>query len=115
MESRTTDGGRRKHGLLAREQHHAKERRHDEHADGEQRQDAAKFPGDVFESRHRLGENRVDGAVVDILETGAYDVFVVRPEDGSTDMLLPSIPDVVVDLRPTDGVRVVRPMTYWGE
>ena len=55
------------------------------------------------------------GTVVDILETGANDVFVVRPEDGSADMLLPSIPDVVVDLRPADGVMVVRPLTYWGE
>jgi 16S rRNA processing protein RimM len=55
------------------------------------------------------------GTVIDILETGANDVFVVRPEDGSADVLLPSIPDVVVDLRPEDGVMVVRPLTYWGE
>ena len=55
------------------------------------------------------------GTVVDVLETGANDVFVVRPEDGSADVLLPSIPDVVVDLRPADGVMVVRPLTYWGE
>jgi len=55
------------------------------------------------------------GRVVDILETGANDVFVVRPADGSADMLLPSIPDVVVDLRPADGVMVVRPLTYWGD
>jgi ribosomal 30S subunit maturation factor RimM len=50
---------------------------------------------------------------VDILETGANDVFVVRPEDGSADVLLPSIPDVVIDLRPADKVMVVRPLTYW--
>lgn len=55
------------------------------------------------------------GTVVDILETGANDVFVVRPGDESPDMLLPSIPDVVIDLRPADGVMIVRPLTYWGE
>ena len=55
------------------------------------------------------------GTVVDMMETGANDVFVVRPRDGSPDLLLPSIPDVVVDLRPADGVMVVRPLTYWGE
>ncbi len=55
------------------------------------------------------------GTVVDILETGANDVFVVRPADGSADMLLPSIPDVVVDLRPADGVMVVRRLTFWGD
>ena len=55
------------------------------------------------------------GTVVDMIETGANDVFVVRPDDGSADILLPSIPDVVVDLRPAEGVMVVRPLTYWGD
>jgi len=55
------------------------------------------------------------GTVVDVIETGANDVFVIRPDDGGADLLLPSIPDVVIDLRPAEGVMIVRPLTYYGE
>ncbi len=52
------------------------------------------------------------GAVIDLIETGANMVLVVRAEDG-TETLYPSIPEVVIDLNPVGGYVVVRPLTYW--
>ena len=52
------------------------------------------------------------GTVTDVIETGANLVFVVTTSDGK-DELYPSIPEVVIDLKPSDGYMVVRPLTYW--
>lgn len=55
------------------------------------------------------------GRVTDVMETGANDVLVVAPEDGGADILLPSHPDVVLEMDPAAGRIVVRPLTYYGE
>jgi 16S rRNA processing protein RimM len=52
------------------------------------------------------------GTVTDIIETGANLVFVVTNSAGKEE-LYPSIPEVVIDLNPTEGYMVVRPLTYW--
>ena len=54
------------------------------------------------------------GRVTDVMETGANDVLVIAPEDGP-DLLLPSHPDVVLEMDPAAGRIVVRPLTYYGE
>lgn len=41
------------------------------------------------------------GTLIDILETGANDVYVVRDADGH-ETLLPDIPTVILDIRPAD-------------
>jgi 16S rRNA processing protein RimM len=53
------------------------------------------------------------GRVTDLIETGANDVLVVTIDDG-TDLLLPSHPDVILDMDPVAGRIVVRPLTYYG-
>ena len=65
---------------------------------------------EVFDERgNRLGQ------VTDLIETGANDVLVIAPDDGGTDLLLPSHPDVIVAMDPAAGRIVVRPLTYYGE
>ncbi|MCC2628077.1 MAG: hypothetical protein K0S14_1727, partial [Thermomicrobiales bacterium] len=49
------------------------------------------------------------------IETGANDVLVITPDDGGTDILLPSHPDVILAMDPAAGRIVVRPLTYYGE
>jgi len=46
-------------------------------------------------------DDRDLGSLVDILETGANDVYVVRAEDGN-EVLLPAIPSVVLEVRLAD-------------
>jgi len=46
-------------------------------------------------------ENRDLGVLVDILETGANDVYVVRDTDGR-ETLLPAIPPVILDVKLAD-------------
>lgn len=46
-------------------------------------------------------EDRDLGVLVDILETGANDVYVVRAADGS-EVLLPAIPPVVLEIKLAD-------------
>jgi 16S rRNA processing protein RimM len=55
------------------------------------------------------------GAVTDLLETGANEVLVVTPDDGGADLLLPSHPEVVLELDPRAGRVVIRPPRYYGE
>ena len=55
------------------------------------------------------------GTVTDILQTGANDVFVVTPSTSGAPMLLPSIPEVILDLQPQAGFMVVRPLVYYGD
>jgi 16S rRNA processing protein RimM len=65
---------------------------------------------EVFdESGTRLGQ------VTDLIETGANNVLVIAPDDGGMDILLPSHPDVIIDMDPAAGRIVVRPLTYYGE
>jgi 16S rRNA processing protein RimM len=65
---------------------------------------------EVFdESGNRLGQ------VTDLMETGVNHVLVIAPDDGGTDILLPSHPDVIVTMDPAAGRIVVRPLTYYGE
>jgi 16S rRNA processing protein RimM len=66
-----------------------------------------------IEVRTESGE--VIGTVTDVIETGANNVFVVTPTDGGKELLFPSIPDVVVDLKPTEGYLVIRPQSWWDE
>jgi len=54
------------------------------------------------------------GRVTDLIETGANDVLVVTPDEGA-DLLLPSHPDVILELDPSAGRLVVRPLTFYGE
>jgi 16S rRNA processing protein RimM len=61
------------------------------------------------ESGHHLGR------VADVMETGANDVLVIAPEDGGADLLLPSHPDVVMEMDPGAGRIVVRLLEYYGE
>lgn len=53
------------------------------------------------------------GTVSDILETGANDVFVISPAGGGKEILLPNIPDVVLDIEPAERRMTVRPLVYW--
>ena len=55
------------------------------------------------------------GAVTDLLETGANDVFVIEPGDGSAEILLPYHESVVLHIDPEAGRMIVRPPTYYGE
>ena len=50
----------------------------------------------VDENDHPLGE------LVEILETGANDVYVVRDDSGK-EILLPAIPSVILDIEPARG------------
>ena len=53
------------------------------------------------------------GTVTDIMETGANDVFVVTPPDGGKEILLPNIPDVILEINSTERRMTVRPLVYW--
>lgn len=55
------------------------------------------------------------GRVADVIETGANDVLVIAREDGEADLLLPSLPDVVLSMDIGAGRIVVRPLRYFGE
>ena len=55
------------------------------------------------------------GIVTDVLETGANDVFVISPAGGGPDLLIPHVPEVVLDIVPSEGRMVIRPPLYYGE
>ncbi|MGD9711846.1 MAG: ribosome maturation factor RimM [Thermomicrobiales bacterium] len=52
------------------------------------------------------------GRVVDLLETGATDVFVVEPTDGGAPIMLPNIAQYIVRISPESGTMVVRLPVY---
>jgi 16S rRNA processing protein RimM len=54
------------------------------------------------------------GTVVDIIETGANDVYVIRNDEGK-DLLVPALHDVVPEIDVEAGRMVVRPLTYYDE
>ena len=50
------------------------------------------------------------GTITDVLQTGANDVYVVRPNPGVTELrevLIPVIPHVALDINPAEGVVLV--------
>ena len=50
------------------------------------------------------------GVITDVLQTGANDVYVIRPYAGVTklkEILIPVIPQVVLEIRPEDGYVLV--------
>jgi 16S rRNA processing protein RimM len=55
------------------------------------------------------------GIVTDVLETGANDVFVISLAGGGPDLLIPHVPEVVLDIVPSEGRMVIRPPLYYGE
>ncbi len=57
-----------------------------------------------LECRTTAGEKL--GVITDVLQTGANDVYVIRPEAGVTklkEILIPVIPQVVLEIKPEDG------------
>ena len=46
----------------------------------------------------------------DVLETGANDVYVISRGDGSKELLVPAIPDVIVETNLEDGFMTIRPL-----
>jgi len=52
------------------------------------------------------------GTTVDIIETGSRDVFVIRPEAGGADILLPNIEHAVLEIVPSERRMVVRLLEY---
>lgn len=63
---------------------------------------------DVVGLRAITTDGRELGAVVDVLTTGANDVYVVRGPGG--EILIPAIRDVVVELDPAAGKLIIAPM-----
>ena len=56
-----------------------------------------------------VSTHEVLGRVVDILETGANDVYVVRPSQGK-EILVPAIKDVVREIDPNQGRMLIEPL-----
>ena len=56
-----------------------------------------------------ISTQEVLGRVVDILETGANDVYVVRPPQGK-EILIPAIKDVVKEIDPEQGRMLIEPL-----
>ncbi len=52
------------------------------------------------------------GTLVDVLETGANDVFVIAPEGGGAELMVPNHPDFVPEISPETGRVVVRPIRF---
>jgi len=53
------------------------------------------------------------GVITDVLQTGANDVYVVRPYDGITrlkEILIPVIPQVVSEIKPEEGFVIIELM-----
>jgi 16S rRNA processing protein RimM len=54
-------------------------------------------------------EGTVLGTVVDILETGSNDVYVLKDEQGK-EFLIPALKEVVKGIHPEEGLMLVRPL-----
>ncbi len=58
----------------------------------------------VFDEKRQL-----IGTLVEIIETGANDVYVIRSkEEGEREILVPAIDDVVLHVEPEDRTMVVK-------
>jgi 16S rRNA processing protein RimM len=66
------------------------------------------FVEDVVGLRAVTTTGRALGTIVDVLSTGANDVYVVRGDGG--EVLIPAIRDVVTSIDPVAGVVQVEPM-----
>jgi 16S rRNA processing protein RimM len=80
------------------------------------REDAVALPEGQFYWHQVIGLTVIDassdavlGTVTDIVETGANDVYVVRPERGR-EILVPAIKDVVLAIEPAEGRMIVQPL-----
>ena len=67
------------------------------------------FIGDLVGCTVFLEDGSVLGELADVLRTGANDVYSVRKTDGS-EILIPVIPDCVLEKRPEEGRITVRLM-----
>lgn len=52
------------------------------------------------------------GTTVDLIETGARDVFVIRPDGGGAEILLPNTEDAILEIVPSERRMVVRLLDY---
>lgn len=52
------------------------------------------------------------GAVTDLMETGAHDVFVITPEGAGDQILVPNHPQFVLRIAPEEGLIVIEPPDY---
>jgi 16S rRNA processing protein RimM len=59
-------------------------------------------------------EGRSLGEVVEIIETGANDVYVIRDAEGN-DTLVPALRNVVPEIDPEAGTMTVRPLKYFDD
>lgn len=57
-------------------------------------------------------DGNVIGSLVDIMETGANDVYIVKTEDSQTELLLPAIESVILSINFPDQKIVIR-MPEW--
>ena len=80
------------------------------------REDAVKLPEGQFYWHQVIGLTVIDsttqetlGTVRDIIETGANDVYVVRPPVGK-EILVPAIKDVILDIDPEAGRILIQPL-----
>lgn len=63
-----------------------------------------------LEARTEAGE--MLGLVVDLMETGATDVIVIEDQGTKEQILLPNLPNVVLDIDPERGVMTVRLLEF---
>jgi len=76
-------------------------------------EDAVKLPeGKVYlyqliGLRVRATDGQLLGEITDVLDTGANDVYVAQSDDGTREILLPAIPDVVKEISLERGEIVV--------
>ncbi len=53
------------------------------------------------------------GRVVDLIETGSADVFVIDPGEGAQQILLANLPEVILSIEPAAGRLTVRLPAYY--
>ncbi len=62
------------------------------------------FIGDVIGLKTVTDDGRVLGTLEDVMETGANNVYVIASaEDPKKEILLPAIPDVILEINPQEG------------
>ncbi len=49
------------------------------------------------------------GTLAEILETGANDVYIIRGEDDDTELLVPAIPEFIVEIRLAERAIIISP------
>jgi 16S rRNA processing protein RimM len=54
------------------------------------------------------------GELVQILETGANDVYIIQAEDGE-EILIPAIEEMILEIDPESGKMIVAKMEWYGE